>query len=356
MRRNRLYAFAVVVTVAAVAGPALAGTVHFHAAKPRTTTKVGPRGPRGARGPRGVAGPAGRSGANGANGTNGVNGENGSNNASVGSFVRTVVVSPSGSTPGANGALLLAAVAGIGTPAAGNPYLVWVEPGVYDLGTTTLNVPSHVDVQGSGADVTTIEGEGPLALSTAATTEVRELTVTDTNSSGSAEAIDTSGGLHDVTATASGTSAATAVLANAPTMPIVNVDASGTTSAPGSSARGIDTLSTARIDGGSYSAFDNAPSSQSAALFAESATLMTDATLQATGGSADYPVDVVGSSATVRIEDSTLAGTGGFFVAPGDTLDVGGSQIPGVVASVSGTANCPDDWLVDYATANADCS
>jgi len=81
-----------------------------------------------------------------------------------------------------------------------------------------------------------------------------------------------------------------------------------------------------------------------------------DASLQATGGSAAYPADVVGSNATVTIDGSTLIGAGGFFVAPGDTLDVGGSQIPGAIASVSGTAHCPDDWLADYATANADCS
>jgi hypothetical protein len=139
-------------------------------------------------------------------------------------------------------------------------------------------------------------------------------------------------------------------------MPLVNVTATATTGEPGSSARGIDTQNTVRIEGGTYSAFDNAASSQSAALFAESSTFATGATFLATGGSAAYPVDVVGSSVTATIETGTLEGAGGFFVAPGDTLDVGGSQIPGTVASVSGTANCPDDWLADYSTASTDCS
>jgi hypothetical protein len=211
-------------------------------------------------------------------------------------------------------------------------------------------------MQGSGQDVTTIEGEEPVTIVAAAGTELRELAVTDSNGGGSAEAIDTSGGLRDVTATAAGGSAATAVLANGPTMPLVNVTASATTGEPGSSARAIDTQNTVRIEGGTYTAFDNAASSQSAALFAESATFATDATLDATGGPAAYPVDVVGPSVTVTIETGTLGGVGGFFVAPGDRLDVAGSQVPGVIASVTGTANCPDDWLADYATANADCS
>jgi hypothetical protein len=344
MRRNRLYALAGVVSAVVVAGPAIAATVHSHPVKGKAGAKAarrGPRGPRGRRGARGATGPAGVAGPAGKSGA---------------VFLRTIVVSPSDTTPVANGALLAAAVAAINGAGASAPELVWIEPGTYDLGTTQLSIPSHVDVQGSGQDATTIEGEGLLTLAAASDTEIRGLTVTDTNPSGGAEAIATSGGLRDVTATASGTTAATAVLANAPTMPILDVTASATTSASASSARGLDTQNTVSVDGGSYSAVDEAASSQAAALFAETPTSLSDATLQAEGGSAAYPVDVVGSAATVRIDASTLIGPGGFFVAPGDTLDVGGSQIPGVVASVSGTANCPDDWLANYAGASSNCS
>jgi hypothetical protein len=341
MRRSRLYALAGVVSAVVVAGPAIAATVHSHPAKGKAGAKAGRRGPRGRRGARGATGPAGVAGPAGKGGA---------------PFLRTIVVSPSDATAVANGGLLAAAVASITGAGASNPELVWIEPGTYDLGTTQLNIPAYVDVQGSGQDVTTIEGEGLLTLAAPSNTEIRGLTVTDTNPAGGAEAIDTSGGLRDVTATASGTTAATAVLANAPTMPILDVTASATTSASFSSARGLDTQNTASVDGGSYSAFDNASSSQAAALFAETSTAVSDATLQASGGSAAYPVDVVGSAATVRIDGSTLIGPGGFFVAPGDTLDVGGSQIPGVVASVSGTAHCPNDWLASYSTASTDCS
>ena len=349
MPRNRLYGLAVLVTIAVVAGPALATTVQSHTTRQRAITRVGPRGPRGARGPRGLRGLPGTTGPAGAPGAPGANG------SSAASLVRTIVVSPSGVGPSADGALLAAALAAVSASVT-TPYLVWIEPGVYDLGTTPLSIPAHVDVQGSGQDVTTIEGEGPLAVLTAAGTELRQLTVTDTNPSGSAEAIDAGGGLRDVTATASGTSAATAVLANDPTMPIVDVDASATASASSSFVQAIDTQNSAQIDGGSFTATDTATLGQAAALFAEGATVMGGATLTATGGSAAYPAYVVGSSAVVRIQNSTLKGAGGLFVASGDTLDIAGSQVPGAIASVSGTANCPDDWLADYATANADCS
>ena len=52
---------------------------------------------------------------------------------------------------------------------------MWIEPGTYDLGTTELSIPAHVDVQGSGQDATTIEGEGLLTLAAASDTEIRGL-------------------------------------------------------------------------------------------------------------------------------------------------------------------------------------
>ena len=65
---------------------------------------------------------------------------------------------------------------------------------------------------------------------------------------------------------------------------------------------------------------------------------------------------LIGSSQTVKIIASTLIGLGGLFVPSGDTLDIGGSQIPGVITAVTGTANCPDDWVAGYSTSNAECA
>jgi hypothetical protein len=94
-------------------------------------------------------------------------------------FVSTVVVSPVG-TPSANGAALLAALAGVyAQQAAGThaPMLIHLEPGTYDVGPTPLMIKGSVDIEGSGEDLTKITGSGPQTITTAVETELRYLTV-----------------------------------------------------------------------------------------------------------------------------------------------------------------------------------
>ena len=95
--------------------------------------------------------------------------------------VRTVVVSPVPGDEVASGTALLAAMANITTASATNPGLVLVEPGVYDLGSTTdgLTLKSYVDLRGSGEGVTTIKGSGSqvLSCSDCINVEVSRLTV-----------------------------------------------------------------------------------------------------------------------------------------------------------------------------------
>ena len=69
---------------------------------------------------------------------------------------RTVFVSPVDGNPVASGARLLAAVAAITDASATNPWLVRIEPGVYDLNGQSLAMKSYVDVEGSGTGVTTV--------------------------------------------------------------------------------------------------------------------------------------------------------------------------------------------------------
>jgi len=115
-------------------------------------------------------------------------------------YRRTVVVSPIG-TATENGAALLDALAGLGDASAANPYLIHIEPGVYDVITATLQMKSYVDMEGSGEDVTTItaagttilEGTDPLwpksTLSGADNAELRYLTVRNTGGNENAVAI-----------------------------------------------------------------------------------------------------------------------------------------------------------------------
>jgi hypothetical protein len=71
------------------------------------------------------------------------------------SFKSTVVVSPVG-TDSENGTALLDALSGITDASATNPYLLYIEPGTYDLGTDSLQMKQYVDMEGSGELATTI--------------------------------------------------------------------------------------------------------------------------------------------------------------------------------------------------------
>jgi hypothetical protein len=83
-------------------------------------------------------------------------------------YKTTIIVSPVG-TREANGTALLNAVNGITGNTGPSPiaYLVKVEPGLYDLGSTPLQMKINVDIEGSGENTTVILGDGAQAPGTA---------------------------------------------------------------------------------------------------------------------------------------------------------------------------------------------
>lgn len=103
--------------------------------------------------------------------------------------IRTVLVSPVPGNPVASGTALRNALAAISSPSGTNPWLVKIEPGIYDIGTTSLPMRSWVDIEGSGIGVTTIrgsvDGESMAAgtINGAGNAELRLLTVQATGSS-----------------------------------------------------------------------------------------------------------------------------------------------------------------------------
>ncbi|MFT3710193.1 MAG: hypothetical protein QM817_21410 [Archangium sp.] len=72
-------------------------------------------------------------------------------------FARTYVVTATG-TSTQNGTLLRNTIQNITSPTAASPARVIVEPGVYDIGTTSLLMRRFVDVEGGGAHNTRIVG------------------------------------------------------------------------------------------------------------------------------------------------------------------------------------------------------
>jgi len=331
---GRTWGIAAALCVLAASGAALPAmaSAHHHA-KPKKPKHHKPATPkRGATGPPGPTGPTGPSGV---------------------SWQRTVVVSPSASSASGNGALLEAAASALaGKATQTSPYLLWIEPGTYDVGTATLTVPQYVDVQGSGQDDTQIDGEGSIALSVAGG-EVRELSVLDT--AVGPDAISVDGGLADVTATADGATAATAVRSNGENAQLVDVTAVAATTGNSSNVNAFDLTAPATIEGGSGTASSSAGGT-AAGLFDWASATVSGTTLSAVGASDNYPIAMQTTGTTVTVTGSTLVGDDGFFVPAGATLDVGGSEVPGVATAVSGTAECPDDWLPNYAGASSSCT
>jgi hypothetical protein len=99
-----------------------------------------------------------------------------------GGYTHTLIVSPDPDHVQA-GRMLRQAVAGISDASAGNPYLVKIEPGVYDLESNSLFMRPYIDIEGSGEGVTTITsalGTGSGTVVGANNSELRYLTVKNT--------------------------------------------------------------------------------------------------------------------------------------------------------------------------------
>jgi hypothetical protein len=102
-------------------------------------------------------------------------------------YVSTVVVSPVPGDPEASGSALLNVMASTNHDASSQrPYLLKIEPGIYNLGAVALMPWPYVDVEGSGVGVTTIQGQskptmesGTVVLSCDGHCELRDLTVSN---------------------------------------------------------------------------------------------------------------------------------------------------------------------------------
>ncbi len=128
----------------------------------------------------------------------------------------TVHVSPVAGNPTASGTNLLNALAGITIASAANPYVLKLDPGIYDVGTTIVQMKAYVDIEGSGQQSTIIRGPGnndngylTAIVKGAAPAELRNLQVLSQGTAGQAASIavafpGTATSLRDVTLISSG--------------------------------------------------------------------------------------------------------------------------------------------------------
>jgi hypothetical protein len=131
-----------------------------------------------------------------------------------GAYRRTLIVNqiltgnPPQPDPLASGQRLVALLGEISGNASDNPYLLHLEPGIFDLGPGTLNLKPFVDVEGSGEGVSVIRGASTGAVIEGADdVELRFLTVEHAAGGANSVALDLSGDatrLTHVTALATG--------------------------------------------------------------------------------------------------------------------------------------------------------
>ena len=91
-------------------------------------------------------------------------------------YTRIVIVSPVGTDAVASGAKLVAALAGITDASSEKRYLVFAEPGVYQL-SASLQMKQYVDLQGAGKARTFIERTSGTIIQAAGNSEIRDLAV-----------------------------------------------------------------------------------------------------------------------------------------------------------------------------------
>jgi hypothetical protein len=217
-------------------------------------------------------------------------------------YRRTVVVSPIG-TAIENGSALSNTLASITDASATNPYLLHIEPGVYDLITGTLQMKGYVDMEGSGEGVTTITAAGTVAtedglwprstMSGADNAELRFLTVRNTGGNQTAVGFynrSTSPRLTHVTVIASnGFSQTTGVFNNGGSsrMSDMTIAVTGTTTVKG------------------------------VFIFRGASTALTNVAITASGGSGEG-ININFSSPTIRNSTITASGAG---IAVNDASD-----------------------------------
>ena len=274
--------------------------------------------------------------------------------------VQTVHVHPVPGDAPASGTALLNALNGITNASATKRYVLKIEPGIYDVGTTMLVMKPYVDIEGSGQQATVIQGLGnnDTALSTgvikgAGSSELRNLQIKSTGSASLPLSIgiivkdgaDTR--IKDVTIVSSGPSTnwGVRVLQTKPTIEDVTIDVQGGGESYGVSsvAEGADPIIertkirvTNATNGHGIIAID----------FANLSSLR-DLQINISGGSTGYGIRVASSSgfgitnvtnSAISVQSTTATSYGVVYLA-GTQLRVEQSQV-----RASGSGNSYGLW------------
>jgi hypothetical protein len=243
-----------------------------------------------------------------------------------------------------------------GTPSATNPCVVKIMPGIYNQGTTSLNMQPYVDIEGSGENVTVIKGAvvspdvAPNGLvNGASNAELRFLTVQNTtNASGLGLAIVNKEGaspaLTNLTVISTGTAlvsdvaAIASVTGGAPRLTNINAivtggnNTTGVYCGPGSATR-LNNV---------YVQATGAPSNNIGVYNENANTTISNSAFVVSGGSWDDGI-LSELAGTVHVNNSAISGS--VKSTDGSTVYVGASRITG---SVSGSVKCAGVYDSNY--------
>ncbi len=287
-------------------------------------------------------------------------------------FTHTLIVSPD-PDPVQAGRVLREVVGGIADPSASNPFLVKIEPGLYDLDKDSLFMRPYVDIEGSGEGVTTITsslGTGSGTVVGTNNSELRFLTVKNTGEAGQLVVAlfseSTSPRYTHVTAMASGGNDNEAIhISNgAPVLSYVTARATG-----GSRSTGVANLgSLLTASNSTFSAADAANTNLGVLSTFGGTVQATSSTISASGGViavglrtnngnhtvANMTISASGATESygmyngwrvavpvVNAHQSRISGGTYGIYSIGGTIQVGASQVAGPVGTLNhGSVRC----------------
>jgi hypothetical protein len=264
------------------------------------------------------------------------------------------------------------------TPSQGNPCLLKIMPGIYAIGTDSVQMQPFIDMEGSGENTTVIEGSvvGTGAVLGAGNAELRFLTIRNTAAGTTSSAIynnSASPKIMNVTAIASGGSMYNYGVNNnssSPAMTNVTATASGGITSYGvynDSSSPVMMNVTATASGGSNNNGVNNYSSSSPAMTNVTATasgsgnnygannyssspVMTNVTATASGGSSNSGVYNNSSSAPVMMNVTATASGGATSSNNGVFSYDSTPAMTNVTATASGGASSSNTGVYNYSS------
>lgn len=281
--------------------------------------------------------------------------------------IQTVHVHPVPGDHTASGTALLTAMSGITNSSATKRYVLKLEPGIYDVGSTELEMKPYVDIEGSGQQSTVIQGAGnnvddlTAVIQAAVSTELRNLQVKSTGSSHTNSIAilvpeDADLRIYDVTATASGATINWAVRNRNGNAMIegATLNAIGGTSAYGINTKGPDTVTTIKRSVVNVSEATNSYG-LGANTFGRYAEIRdVQVTVSASSGTA-YGIWIADlpTSADHRLTDSTITASGGssrygIYSESSGTLFVEQSQVRAIGSGGTGIDHVTGDTFIDH--------